>query len=125
MTRVQLIIVIALVVVITLIATPRAVKISRMSKAEHQALTIANAFRQYHTDTGQECEKIEDLLTDPGVRGWMGPYITEKAIRNPWGGTYGVDLKNKKIGIPNGDKAPDQYEFGGSEEISFQYTSVE
>jgi len=125
MTRIQLVIIIALVAIITGIAVPRWIKISHITKAEHSTLTITSAFQQYQIDTGQECKDIESLLKDPGVTGWLGPYISEKTMHNPWGGTYAVDTKNKKIGIPVGDKAPDQYELGGSEEISFSYDSSE
>jgi hypothetical protein len=51
----------------------------------------------------------------------MGPYISEKMIQNPWGGTYGVEPESQKIGIPKGDAAPDRYEFGGANEISFSF----
>jgi len=121
MTRIQLVIVVAIAAVIATIAAPRAVKMSRISRAEYDILTIATGFAQYRADTGQECTKIEALLEDPGVTGWRGPYIDKKIIRNPWGGTYETELKSQKIGIPRGDKAPDQYEFGGSEEIGFNF----
>ncbi len=121
MTRIQFVIVLVLVILISAIAAPRAIKISRLTKAEHYALTIASAFKQYKADTGQECSSIDNLLTDPGISGWLGPYISEKLLRNPWGGTYTIEQKNKKIAIPVGDKAPDQYELGGAEEITFSF----
>lgn len=125
MTRIQFVIVLALIILITAIATPRAIKISRLTKAEHYALTIASAFKQYQIDTGQECSSIDSLLNDNGVSGWLGPYINPKILRNPWGGAYAVEPQKKKIGIPVGDKAPDQYEFGGKEEISFSFENPE
>lgn len=121
MTRIQLVIVVAIAAVIVAIAVPRAVKMSRISRAEHHVMTIATGFARYRVDTGQECTKIENLLEDPGVHGWIGPYIDEKMIRNSWGGTYRIELKSQKVGIPKGDAAPDQYELGGSEEISFSF----
>jgi|GEM_PF-1897030 len=121
MTRIQLVIVVAIVAVIAAIAVPRAVKMSRISRAEHHVLSIATGFARYRADTGRECTEIKDLLEDPGVPGWMGPYIDKDMIRNPWGGTYGVELNSQKVGIPKEDKAPDQYEFGGSEEISSNF----
>ena len=125
MTRIQLVIVLALVAIIAAISVPRAIKLTRLTKAEHYALTISSAFQQYKTDTGKECESMENLLSDSGVSGWLGPYVSQKIINNPWGGVFAVDQKSKKIGIPAGDNAPDQYEFGGSEEISFGYDSAE
>lgn len=121
MTRIQLLIVVAILAVIVAIAVPRAVKMSRISHVEHHVLTIANGFARYRLDTGQECTKIQELLEDSGVHGWMGPYINNKIVQNPWGGTYRVEPKSQKIGIPKGDAAPDRYEFGGSEEISSSF----
>jgi type II secretory pathway pseudopilin PulG len=120
MTRIQVIILIAIVAVIAAIAGLRAIKMSRISRAEHHLLTIANGFAGYRSDTGQECTEIEDLIENPGVGGWMGPYIQRKLLQNPWGGTYGA--VSGKVGIPKGDRAPDEYEFGGSKEISFNFS---
>lgn len=123
MTRIQLIVVVALVVVIAAIAVPRALKMHRISRAEHDILVIADGFVRYRVDTeGQECQRIDDLLEDPGVDGWMGPYISRKVVqKNPWGGKYGIEFGKQKVVIPRGDPAPDQYELGGTEEISFSY----
>ncbi len=121
MTRIQFIITIAIAVIIALIAIPRAILISRINKAEHNALTIANGFKKYKADTGQDCKNISDLITNPGINGWSGPYVKEKVLRNPWNGTYEIDLKNKRIVIPNNDKAPDKFELGGTEEIGYSY----
>lgn len=121
MTRIQLVIVVALAAVIAAVAVPRAVKMSRISRAEGHVLAIATGFVRYRVDTGRESTEIKDLLEDPGMSGWMGPYIDKKMIRNPWGGTYGVESKSQKVGIPKEDKAPDQYKFGGSEEISSNF----
>jgi len=125
MTQIKLIIIFLLVAIIAVIAVPRAIKTSKLTKAEHFALAIASAFRQYQLDTGRECLEINALLNDNNVSGWLGPYISAKVLRNPWGGAFAVDSKNKRIIIPVGDSAPDQYELGGSEEISFGYENPE
>ena len=122
MTRIQIVVVIALVILIVAIAAPKAIQLSKFSRAEHDILTIAAGFVHYRDDTGQECQSIQDLMKNPGVAGWLGPYINQKAIRNPWGGQYAIDREKQKVGIPKGDAAPDRYEFGGSEEISFSYS---
>ena len=123
MTRTQLVVVVAIVVIIAVIAGPRAIKMQRISRAERDVLSIADGFVQYRVDTaGKECQRIQDLREDPGVPGWMGPYVGKKTMKgNPWGGTYEVDLEKQKIVIPGGDDAPDRYEQGGSKEISFSY----
>lgn len=124
MTRIQLVIVVAIVAMIAVVAGPKAMKMRRVSRAERDVLSIVDGFVQYRVDTdGQECRKIGDLLEDPGTPGWMGPYIGERAAQsNPWGGKYAVDLEKQRIMIPKGDPAPDQYEVGGSEEISFSFS---
>ena len=123
MTRIQLVIVVALVVIIAVIAGPRALKMRRISHAERDVLIIADGFIKYRVDTdGQECQQIEDLLDDPGVLGWMGPYISRELVQgNPWGGEYGIELGKQRVFIPKGDPAPDEYELGGPGEISFSY----
>jgi len=123
MTKIQLVIVVAIVVIIAVIAIPRAVKMGRISHAERDVLAIADGFVRYRVDTeGQECQRIEDLLDNPEVSGWMGPYASKKAVQNnPWGGTYAVEIEKQKVVIPKGDAAPDQYESGGSKEISFSF----
>ncbi|MGQ9609393.1 MAG: type II secretion system protein GspG [bacterium] len=121
MTRIQFIIIVLIAASIASIAIPRAILLSRINKAEHNALTIANGFKKYREDTGQDCRNIQDLIINPGVPGWSGPYIKEKVMRNPWNGTYEIDYKNKRIVIPNNDKAPDRFELGGSEEIGYSF----
>ena len=122
MKRTQLLVIIAIIVIMAAVALPRAIKMQRISSAEHHVARIASGFAQYRRDTGQECKSIEDILRDKGIPGWLGPYIDEEMTRNPWGGGYEADLENQKIGIPGGDKAPDKHEFGGSEEISFSFS---
>ncbi len=121
MTRIQLVIVVAVAAIMAAIGVPKAIKMSRISRAERNIAAIADGFARYREDTGQECARIEHLLTNPNVSGWLGPYVNEKSLRNPWGGKYGVEPKSRKAGIPKNDAAPDQYEFGGSEEISFRF----
>ena len=122
MTRVQLLVVVVIAVIIAAVAVPKAVRMSRISRAEHHILAIASGFARCRADTGQECTGIENLLKDPGVPGWMGPYINKKMTRNPWGDVYGVQLQGQKAGIPRGNAAPDKYEFGGPEEMSFGFS---
>lgn len=123
MTRIQIVIVVALVAIIAAMAGPKALEMRRISHAEVDVLVIADGFIKYRVDTdGQECQRIEDLLDDPGVSGWMGPYISRELLQgNPWGGKYTVELEKKRIVVPKDDPAPDKYELGGREEISFSF----
>lgn len=123
MTRIQIVIVVALVAIIAVVAGPKALEMRRISRAEVDVLVIADGFIKYRVDTdGQECQRIEDLLDDPGVSGWMGPYISRELVQgNPWGGKYEVEPGKQRVFIPKGDPAPDEYELGGPGEISFSF----
>ena len=123
MTRIQIVIVVALVAIIAIVAGPRALEMRHISRAEVDVLVIADGFIKYRVDTdGQECQRIADLLDDPGVSGWMGPYISRELVKgNPWGGKYEIEHGKQRVFIPKGDPAPDEYELGGPGEISFSF----
>ncbi len=123
MTRIQIVIVVVLVAIIAAMAGPRALEMRRISHAEVDVLVIADGFIKYRVDAnGQECQRIADLLDDPGVSGWMGPDISRELLQgNPWGGKYEIEPGKQRVFIPKGDPAPDEYELGSRGEISFSY----
>ncbi|WP_223789035.1 type II secretion system protein GspG [Marinicella meishanensis] len=56
------------------------------SKVEmHQ---LIHAIELYKTDTGHDPTKLIDLSVNPPVPGWLGPYISEKELVDPWGHAY-------------------------------------
>ncbi len=44
---------------------------------------------QFESDTGTLPQRLEDLVTSPGnVKGWLGPYLKESALKDPWNTPY-------------------------------------
>jgi general secretion pathway protein G len=47
--------------------------------------TMGTAIQMYKTDTGQLPSSLSDLLSDPGIAGWEGPYVDKgKTPRDAW-----------------------------------------
>jgi general secretion pathway protein G len=54
--------------------------------AESQLTAIAAKVEEYQMDTGQLPARLDDLARKPAnVTGWLGPYIKEADLRDPWG----------------------------------------
>ncbi|MBD3183924.1 hypothetical protein GF312_16690 [Candidatus Poribacteria bacterium] len=122
MAKIKIVVVVLLLIIIAAIAVPRYISLSRITQTEANVLAIANGLVRYRNDTGMECKDINDLLKNPNLEGWMGPYIDKKQLVNPWGGKYQVKFEAQEVGIPKDDPAPDPYEFDGEEEISFNFS---
>lgn len=53
--------------------------------AQTQLETLAAKVEQYRMDTGQIPSSLEQLVTSPGVSGWLGPYVRKvEDLRDPW-----------------------------------------
>lgn len=49
---------------------------------------LGQAIEEHKIDTGQYPQKLEDLSVDPLNQDWLGPYIKDKDIKDPWGHAY-------------------------------------
>ncbi len=53
--------------------------------AQTQLETLAAKVEQYRMDTGQIPSSLDQLVTSPGVSGWLGPYVRKvEDLRDPW-----------------------------------------
>lgn len=52
--------------------------------AETQIQTIAAQIEQYNSDVGEYPRSLEDLVNDPQINGWLGPYINAKQLKDPF-----------------------------------------
>jgi hypothetical protein len=50
---------------------------------------INQAVMEHHLNTQRLPNRISDLVYNPGLAGWSGPYIKEKDLIDPWGNEYG------------------------------------
>jgi general secretion pathway protein G len=50
---------------------------------------LSGKIEQYEMDTGVLPQRLEDLVREPGsVKGWLGPYAKESALKDPWNTPY-------------------------------------
>lgn len=50
-----------------------------------QLTTLAGKIDQFRADTGKLPESLEQMVTSPGLPGWLGPYAKAEELRDPWG----------------------------------------
>jgi general secretion pathway protein G len=121
MTRLQLLILIAIVVVIGVLSFPPWLEQRKVSTADIDVETVAVAIKKYHRHTGEYPTSLDALVTDPGVEGWRGNYL-ESVPETPWGGRYVLLPERYKVGIAkNHPRGPEKYRIGGVAEISRVY----
>jgi len=93
-TLIEVIIVIIIITTLALLVMPRFM--GRTEEARRSAAIsdiksgLDTAIKMYEMDTGRLPGKLEDLLKDPGVPNWNGPYLDNiKAVpKDPWGNSY-------------------------------------
>jgi general secretion pathway protein G len=54
---------------------------------EVQLTTLAGKIDQFRSDTGKLPESLEQLVTSPGVPGWLGPYAKNDELTDQVGTT--------------------------------------
>jgi general secretion pathway protein G len=52
--------------------------------AETQIQTVAAQIEQYNSDVGEYPRSLEDLVKDPQINGWLGPYIKANQLKDPF-----------------------------------------
>lgn len=121
MTRLQLLILVAIGVIIGALSFPPWQEYRKVGTADIDVEVIATAIKKYVKHTGGYPSDLEALVTDPGVEGWRGKYL-EAVPETPWGGYYILHHDTYKIGIPeNHPRVPEKYRMGGVAEISRVY----
>lgn len=121
MTRIQLLILVTLTVIIGALSYPPWSEYRKVSQADADVETIAMAIKKYFKHTQRYPTNLEQLVTDPAVKGWRGNYL-ESIPQTPWGGTYLLHQHTYKVGIAeNHPRVPPKYRLGGIAEISRVY----
>lgn len=97
-------------------------------KANHklariQVDKVAASIEQYNDDVGEYPRSLEDLVTDPQLDGWLGPYAQEKDLKDPFnkplqyaapGEDGPFDLTSYgKDGQPGGSSVDGDIRYGG------------
>ena len=85
---------IEIMIVIVLIGGILALVTSRIMNSQERAnvklvdvqlTTLAGKVDQFRADTGKLPESLEQMVTSPGLPGWLGPYAKAEELRDPWG----------------------------------------
>ncbi len=121
LTLIQWIICVAIVTVIGVFSIPKWLEYRRVSQAVIDTQMLAEACRKYARDTGEFPQRFEQLMQNPQVTGWRGPYL-ESIPKTPWGGDYILLTDKFKVAIPSSVQGvPEKYRLGQVAEISAVY----
>ncbi|MCQ9206098.1 MAG: type II secretion system major pseudopilin GspG [Omnitrophica bacterium] len=90
-TLVELMLVVIIIGILTSLLVPRIAgrteKAKRMAAKADIEANIPAALDLYEMDIGGYPRQLEDLIQNPGIDGWDGPYL-KKLSKDPWGREY-------------------------------------
>ena len=96
-TLVELLVVIVILSLLTAIAAPRLweqIDRSKWDLTKPGMKPLEEAINSYLLNCAELPATLNDLLTNPGIDRWTGPYLKKSQLNDPWGFEYGY--------IPNG-----------------------
>jgi len=91
-TLTEMLVVIVIIALIAAVLTPSLLGQLARARAKTASLqldTTTTSLEMFKDDIGRyptQAEGLKALVTDPGVQGWLGPYLkSDKALNDPWG----------------------------------------
>lgn len=93
-TLVELIVVMVIIGMLAALVFPKLmpkVGKGKQSAAKAQIELLGQALDQFRLDTGRYPtteEGLQALVTDPGIKGWDGPYLKKALPNDPWGNPF-------------------------------------
>jgi general secretion pathway protein G len=90
-TLVELLVVIVIISLLAGIMAPK--MLGQIDKAKwdltkSKMKAIETAIEAYYTNCGDYPGGLNNLMTNPGIDGWSGPYLNESQLIDPWGFEY-------------------------------------
>jgi len=61
---------------------------AKYKQAQIEVQKLAAKVSEFYLDTGNMPDSLEQLYNDSGDSMWMGPYVKEKELKDPWGEPY-------------------------------------
>ena len=107
-TLVELLVVIVILSLLTAIAAPRLweqIDRSKWDLTKPKMKPIETAIDTYILNCKEYPITLNDLLSNPGIESWSGPYLKAEQLKDPWGNEYGY--------IANGTANPGSYDIVG------------
>ena len=61
---------------------------AKYKQAQIEVKKLTQAVSEFYLDTGNLPDSLSELASDNGDSMWMGPYASEKELKDPWGEPY-------------------------------------
>ncbi len=90
-TLVELLVVIVILAMLSGIVAPRffaQIEKARFDSCRSKMTPIESAIDTFLLNTNTYPASLEDLVVDPGLPGWAGPYLKESQLYDPWDRPY-------------------------------------
>lgn len=68
---------------------------AKFQQAKSEVGLLTQAVQEFNLDTGKLPDSLEQLVRDNGDSMWMGPYIKEKQLKDPWGEPYHYSARSQ------------------------------
>ncbi len=112
LTLIEILIVLAIIGTLMAVITPRLQRLFGQSKARQTNMVIdnlVNDLSMYLNDCYEAPSSAQDLLTKPSsCDNWVGPYTTEKGLKDGWKQDLQISGQGTKVTIKSlgADKTP-------------------
>ena len=119
MNRLQPILLTVLVVVMGILVLGPYLDMRKVDAAIIQLEVISDAAKRYERHTGEPCTSAQQLVENPGLLNWRGPYLdAPDMLTTPWGGEFVIDADRGLVGMTDADHVPKKYLLGTIAELS-------
>ena len=84
---------------------------AKYKQAKIEVQKLSQSVSEFYLDTGNMPDSLDELYNDNGESMWMGPYVKEKELKDPWGEEYKYSIpgeNNEDFSIVSygNDKSP-------------------
>jgi general secretion pathway protein G len=93
-TLVELLVVIVIISLLAQIVAPQLFKQIDKSKWELTPVKmkeVETAINTYFLNCEEYPKSLDDLLINPGIANWSGPYLKVEQLKDPWGFEFGYN----------------------------------
>ena len=96
-TLVELLVVIVILAMLSGIVAPKL--ITQIDKAKFDSCRakmtpVESAIDAFLLNTSSYPNSLEELVVDPGIQGWVGPYLKESQLYDPWNNPFLYSVTN-------------------------------
>jgi len=104
-TLVELLVVIVIISLLAAIVGPKfgpQINEAKWKLTKPKMKDIEAAIDAYYVNSGDYPAHLDNLLTNPGIDNWLGPYLKADQLKDPWGFYY--------VYVPEGTINPGSYD---------------